>query len=424
MTEITFLDTLAALTEEDRTTLMVGRLEDRIETIAAICTRLTSVEVIRVYWVPDQGTVPAGLDAAWSALPTRGDNAAGGTFSPPQEQLVQVATSGLAFYGRMDGRDAAPGDGEGPRPAGLRARCLIPLGPRERIVAVLCAGTFDAAGISTGARHTLMLLAPLFALAIDNARLRKPGPSSQRHDVVRKPQAADGTGPYKADSMARWAHDVKNAMTTISTFMQLLPAKWHDAHFRSSFYPAARDEAMRINRLVNTMLDSARQRNPNHPHVDLHAMLAHLLAVKTPLADQRHLRLRFRDGLSDPTLRIDQDAIEEAIHNLLSNAMEASPEGGRIDIRLEDDILPNGQPAVRLEIQDRGPGVDEALREAIFAPYMSTKSGCPSTGGTGLGLTIARHHVESHGGRIEVESPNRGGALFRVVLPVERRRHP
>jgi signal transduction histidine kinase len=132
------------------------------------------------------------------------------------------------------------------------------------------------------------------------------------------------------------------------------------------------------------------------------------------------LSTRFAPASS--VIRVDEGKIKEAIHNILTNAMEAAPEAGEIKVRLDGFVLPGGRPAIRLEIQDNGPGVDEALKAQIFDPYMSTKDARPLSGGTGLGLYIARCNVQAHGGMIEVENADTGGALFRVILPVERRR--
>jgi two-component system phosphate regulon sensor histidine kinase PhoR len=282
------------------------------------------------------------------------------------------------------------------------------------MVCLLIAETADSGGIPSEIRHLLDLLAPYFAMAIDDARRPGDGPWPHARAEVQRPPATDAT--------ARIAHDIKNAMTSVSTFMQLLAAKWDNPHFRSSFYPVARDEAMRVNGLVHALLDRGKQGFLKRVAVDLRTVLEHILALKAPLADQRRLRMRIHDHLSLATIRIDPAAIEETLVNLLSNAIEASPDGGRIDIGLKDDRLPSGQPAIRLEIQDSGPGVDNALRETIFAPYMSTKTGDLSSGGTGLGLTIARRHIEAHGGTITVMGSTNGGALFRVLLPLERRR--
>ena len=84
--------------------------------------------------------------------------------------------------------------------------------------------------------------------------------------------------------------------------------------------------------------------------------------------------------------------------------------------------MPGGRPAIKFEIQDSGPGIDKEIQAEIFDPYMSTKADGNLPGGTGLGLYIARHNIQAHGGTIEVESPDTSGALFRVILPVERRR--
>jgi signal transduction histidine kinase len=268
----------------------------------------------------------------------------------------------------------------------------------------------------------LELFAPCFALAIENARLRSAASGMPPNVEDHSPADQGNAGPLEVGAVARIAHDLKNSMTSVSTFMQLLPKKWGDTVFRSSFYPVDRDEALRVNHLVNDLLDHGKDRFAQRAPVDMRAVLAHILPLKAPLADQRRLRVRVRDGATLSTIRIDRRAIEEAVVNLLSNAMEASPDGGAIDIRLEDDLLPSGQPGIRLEIQDCGPGVDQALREAIFAPYMSTKTDDLSAGGTGLGLAIARQHIEAHGGTIAVENPAEGGALFRIRLPLERRR--
>ena len=210
-------------------------------------------------------------------------------------------------------------------------------------------------------------------------------------------------------------------MTSISTFVQLLPSRWHDERFRDSFYPVVNEETQRITQLVNDMLDLGKRQSAQLISTNIQDLLENLLASKAPLAEQRCLRFHTRIDVSCPTLRIDQERIKEAIVNLLHNAMEATPDGGDIRIKLEDDRMPNGRPAIRLEIQDSGPGIDQELQTVIFDPYMSTKAEGQQPAGTGLGLYIAKRHVEAHGGSLAVESPPMSGALFRMVLPVERR---
>jgi len=218
------------------------------------------------------------------------------------------------------------------------------------------------------------------------------------------------------------AHEIKNSMTSISTFVQLLPSKWHDDRFRDAFYPVVSEEAERITALVNNMLDVGKQQSAQLTATNIHDLMENLLASKAPLAEQRCLQFHTRIDVSAPTVRIDPAGIKEAIVNLVHNAMEATPDGGHIRITVEDDWLPSGRPAIKFEIQDSGPGIDPDLQKVIFDPYMSTKTEGPLSAGTGLGLYIAKRHIEAHSGTLSVQSPPGAGALFKVILPVERRR--
>jgi two-component system sensor histidine kinase BaeS len=280
-----------------------------------------------------------------------------------------------------------------------------------------------AGGIHQEIRMVLELLAPQFAIAIENAWLHqqvKPPAAGGPH--TQAPVVPDKQTLSAQDMAARMAHEIKTPLTTISTFIQLFPTKWKDDHFRTFYYPIARDETQRLSRLVNDMLDRGKNQSTRLKPVDIQALVHDLVARAAPLAERRHLQFRTHFTLASSPIRIDKGRIEEAFSNLMDNAMEATPDGGRIRIRLEDVVMPSGRPAIQLDIQDSGPGIDKAINAEIFDPYMSTKADDNLPGGTGLGLYIARHNIQAHGGTIEVESPETGGALFRVILPVERRR--
>src|SRR5262249_34984554 len=110
----------------------------------------------------------------------------------------------------------------------------------------------------------------------------------------------------------------------------------------------------------------------------------------------------------------DPEKLGRVLLNLLSNAIKFVPDGGRVRAGLSVE----GQEAV-LSVEDNGPGVPVALREAIFERFQrGDESTARRFGGTGLGLAIAKELVEQHGGRIEVVDGADGGALFRVMLPL------
>lgn len=104
-----------------------------------------------------------------------------------------------------------------------------------------------------------------------------------------------------------------------------------------------------------------------------------------------------------------REGLEQAIFNLLKNAIEATPPGGRVEVGIREE-----EAQVALTVDDTGPGVPPDLRGRIFDPFFTTK---PVGKGTGLGLSVTYGIVSDHEGRIEVEEAPTGGARFQVVLP-------
>ena len=115
------------------------------------------------------------------------------------------------------------------------------------------------------------------------------------------------------------------------------------------------------------------------------------------------------------SVRGDSTQLSQVVYNLVLNAIQAVDKRGRVCVRTK--LLsnsPSGRDAV-LEIADDGPGLAEKVQQKLFQPFVTTKKS-----GVGLGLSIVKRIVESHGGRLEVESPRKDigrGALFRVSLP-------
>jgi signal transduction histidine kinase len=136
-------------------------------------------------------------------------------------------------------------------------------------------------------------------------------------------------------------------------------------------------------------------------------LLEECVAACRSQADERGVTLRLQGGAS-AELSLDKLKMKQAFVNLLRNAIDASPAGA--DVIMEVALRDGG---VAVAVCDQGPGVPAADREAVFAPFFSTKER-----GTGLGLAIAREFTEAHGGRVWVETPERGpGARFVTLLP-------
>ncbi|MGD8494762.1 MAG: HAMP domain-containing sensor histidine kinase [Gemmatimonadales bacterium] len=115
----------------------------------------------------------------------------------------------------------------------------------------------------------------------------------------------------------------------------------------------------------------------------------------------------------------DEDRVSQVIENLLDNALKHSPRGSAIELRLHR-IENGGEPEAEIRVSDRGPGVPEEDRAAIFERFVQRGELGGSAAGVGLGLTICREIVAAHGGRIGVEENPGGGSTFSFTLPLEQ----
>ena len=126
-------------------------------------------------------------------------------------------------------------------------------------------------------------------------------------------------------------------------------------------------------------------------------------------AASRKVELTVEDRSHDGHVRADARLMEEALSNLIRNALEAAPSGGRVRLRALDAERPGW---VALEVEDNGPGLDGIAPGELFKPFFSTKEK-----GTGLGLAHARKIAELHGGRVEARNAQGRGSVFRLELP-------
>jgi signal transduction histidine kinase len=139
-----------------------------------------------------------------------------------------------------------------------------------------------------------------------------------------------------------------------------------------------------------------------------------LPAVAEPVREHR-IDLRVELPADLPDVRVDPVQLEQALLEVVSNAVDAMPEGGTLRLRAH---AANGGPdaaMVVLEVTDSGPGIPESVLPSVCEPFFTTRAE-----GTGLGLAIAKRYVEQNGGRLEIESRSGAGTTVRLRLPMER----
>lgn len=177
------------------------------------------------------------------------------------------------------------------------------------------------------------------------------------------------------------------------------------------------DDARRCKKITQKLLDFSRRVPEERRRLDLTAVIEDALLLvqrQAELEDISFTKL-YDDKL--PTVQINSNRIQQVIINMVKNARDAMPEGGRICLSTSVvDTRDRGQ-RVRISISDTGPGISPQIADSLFNPFVTTKKGSK---GTGLGLAVSKRIVEEHGGHITLESRSQGGAMFHIDLPAAK----
>jgi signal transduction histidine kinase len=295
---------------------------------------------------------------------------------------------------------------------------VVPLITRSKVIGVIATDGMDHKGIPKETRETLEVFSPQIAIAIENARLYSRLEEQMRelkesHSLLSRSEKFSFLG----NLAARLAHEIKNPMTAIGTFIQMIPQKYHDAEFREKFHDIALEETARINNLITELLDLVKKKESNFELNDLHELIDKMILLISPQSHAKRIEILRRFDPAIHEVWMDGDKMKEVILNLLSNAVEFTPEGGIIEI-FTKHTKESGKPAaIHVEIKDNGPGIPQSMINNVFDPYFTTKHKSSMHSGTGLGLFIAYQNMQDHHGSIEVNSKVNEGSVFKIILP-------
>ncbi len=209
---------------------------------------------------------------------------------------------------------------------------------------------------------------------------------------------------------AGMAHEVKNALVAVRTFVDLLLEKNHDAELAE----IVGREMKRIDAIVSQMLRVAGPPKPNIARVKMHQALDHSLRLVQHQINDKLIALHRSFAASPDVIHGDLYQLEQVFMNLFLNALESMGPNGELTVST-DIITPAGKhpPHFRLTIQDTGIGISPENMKRLFDTFFTTKKN-----GTGLGLSIARRIVEEHHGVISAVSEPNKGAAFIMLLPL------
>jgi len=293
---------------------------------------------------------------------------------------------------------------------GTTAGLVLPLVVRDRAIGVAFITETDGPRRYTDTEvERASAITNQLALALEQARLIEDLKKSyaelartQEQLVQRERLAALG------ELAAVVAHEVRNPLGAIFNSVSYIRRLIGAANPALPMVEIVAEEADRLNRIVDDLLDFARPPSPSPTPVPLRRLLEDSVRSALECAPGK-VEVAWVFEAEVPVL-VDERMIRQAFLNLALNAVQAMPQGGTLSVV----VRRAARAEVLVEFTDTGPGIPAELRARIFEPFFTTKAK-----GTGLGLAIVKRIVESHSGRMELESEPGQGTTFRLFLPCE-----
>ncbi len=396
-------ETLTALHETALDLAAQRSLPDLLRAIVVRATTLLKARSGDIYLYRLAGD---GLESALAY--NLGPDSEGTVFQRSEGLSVKVLESGQSLIVADHREDRSEQRMEAP----LTAVVTVPIRWGDQLLGILdlvndAQRTFSLDDVALLERFT-----PLAAAALENNRLlRDLQEQIDRLKVMQAQlvQAAKLAGV--GELAAGVAHELNNPLTSILGFAQLLlNATPPDASARNDLEIIA-NQARRGRDIVRNLLDFARQTKPQRLPADVNQVLHQTLDLIQQYLEKSGVVIEKDCAPDVGLLTLDSGQMKQVFLNLITNAAQAMPKGGKLNLRTACV-----GSEVAISVSDTGQGMPPEIRERIFEPFFTTKA----TGeGTGLGLSVSLGIVQAHGGRIAVESQVGQGSTFTVWLPIE-----
>jgi signal transduction histidine kinase len=211
---------------------------------------------------------------------------------------------------------------------------------------------------------------------------------------------------------ATFAHEVRNPLTSLKTFAQLMPERHDDEEFREVFSKIVVNDIEKIDGLINDLLDfSSARKSARVNNFNLTKLIDEMIEYVNGKIDFEQKHIAFEKKYDDHEIPMtgDQNRLKRVFSNIMNNGCQAMDGDGVLTV----DIRPNGK-MVEISIADTGRGIPPENISTIFDPFVTTKEM-----GVGLGLAICKRIVEDHKGKISVQSKLEKGTTFKISLPLQ-----
>lgn len=277
----------------------------------------------------------------------------------------------------------------------------MPLEREGRVVGRLVAARRGGRPLPPADRRLLARLAATAAEFV--AQRRAQSDLDRTRELLARAETLSALGTLAAGV----AHEIRNPLVSVRTFIQLLPERLHDEEFRTGFRDLALAEIERICALINDLLAFSRPSPSQLEPTDLGALVAQTVRLLDAEARKHGVQLTCEVADDLPLVHADEARVKQVLMNVVLNAVQAAPAHTAVEVTARAHAA-----GAVLEVADRGPGIPAEQVRQIFDPFFTTKAS-----GSGLGLFIAERIVRDHGGSIEPRARDGGGTVFALLFP-------
>ena len=296
----------------------------------------------------------------------------------------------------------------------LQIQLIAPMIMKNKLMGILLlTDKISGASFYENDLEFLSLLMNQLSVALENARLYE-----QEHQINEELQRTQKL-LVESEKMAALgklsasiAHEVNNPLGIINNYLQILSIREMPKDVYSNYIKILKEEVKRIAGIVNQLLDFYRPHQDIVVEVDLKRVIAESLTLLSHLFTKTRVDVQMDIQKNLPVISGSPEKLKQVFLNLLMNAIEALPRGGKVKISAKM----KGQD-IEIEVGDNGAGIVKENLSKIFEPFYTTKE----RDGIGLGLSVCYGIVQWHQGNISVHNNSDGGATFRISLPIKRK---
>jgi signal transduction histidine kinase len=277
---------------------------------------------------------------------------------------------------------------------------LVPLYGRTRPLGVLGAHSRQPRNFSDREIAQLQILAS----AVSTSLIAQEQQRNQHSQKLLRAEQMMAIGQVAAGV----AHELRNPLTSIKGLIQVNVRDLNNRGIPSEDLTVIEHEIRRMERTLQIFLDFAKPPKPNRQLIDLSSIIERVLALVGGRARKQNVAIEFTRPQVQVDGNVDNDQIQQLLLNLVLNALDAMPGGGRIEIELQ----PMRDGFVEFYVRDNGPGIAPHILPKVFETFVSSKET-----GVGLGLPLSRRIAEDHGGSLNAYNLPEAGACFQLRLP-------